>query len=259
MQANRPFLCLFNIRTQATPLIKSPTGGEPNGEHQRHHGGYEGDDGDDQLILNSYAGRLTAEYLTNHRAGQSHYAHHGHVCDTWRNALHHALAKERQEGIEPQEAVAEIIVVGRLPVLQVAVEGGESHDVHTEHIPEEDAHDGDEVLGGEDVVQTHHDGQRVASDQNGSNEHTDKDGYGSYATRQTSAAHGGVCGDKSHDNHPEHIHPRVVPLEEVAQIDADERQLHNHAQRSHKHRLDETCAQPPQEEQRDKQDGDGED
>ena len=41
-------------------------------------------------------------------------------------------------------------------------------------------------------------------------------------------------GDEGHDDDPERVEPREVPLKEVAQIDTDEEELDNHAQGGHK-------------------------
>lgn len=238
---------------EATKGVEGTARGQPEGEHEGEHGGGHCYDDDHHLVLDSDVGRGAAQNLAYHGAGEGDDAHDGHIGDAGGEALGDGFAHEGLPGLEARGSVAEEVIVGGLLTLDAAIEGAEGEHIDSEHIAHQNTHNGDEVASGERIVELQHKQQEEETDDQGCDEETGKGRQGNDPAREACTLHGGVGGDEGHDDDPEGVQPREVPLKEIAQIDTDEEELHDHAQSGHEGGSHEVCPQFPEEIERNEQ------
>ena len=153
----------------------------------------------------------------------------------------------------PCGAVAQQVAVELLLAFQSAVVGVEGYHVAGKHVAHQDAEDGDEVAGTEKVLYPQHDADEVQPDAHHAAQEPGRDGQQQHPAFQLRACQRRVRGDQYHGYHPQEVNPRVVPQEQVIQVDADAEQLHNHACRADDGGAQQSGLELPEVEQRKEQ------
>lgn len=219
---------LYRDGKQLAVGIERLAGSQGDGNHQREHGGGKGDDHNHHLVFDGDIRTAATQYLPNHGARKSHQSHDGDVGYQRAERLDDGLADEGGLCLRPGGAVAEEVSVQLLLPLQSAVVGIEGYDVAGEHVSHQYAEYRDEILGAEHVLQLQDHPDEVHAHAYHAAQKPHGDGNEQHPPFQPGTCQCRLRSYKDHDNHPQEVYPRVVPQEQVFQVDADEEQLDNH-------------------------------